>query len=213
MVRQSSTRPNRGATAKVRALAILLAFTFGVLLIGCGTSGRDLREPTAPNTRPRDNLGKLSSDSSLPVISSSMSLKSPAFEPGGKIPSLYTCDGSDISPPFLLSGIPEGTAELLLMITNTTDLVTTNWIVAKIPPTTTSFEAGRPPSAAVQIPTSAGTPNYTGPCPELKSTYDFSLYAFDKPTTLSASSSLNDVADAIASSTRTIALTGTYQRK
>lgn len=198
-------------SSALRALIVVVAL--GTIAMGCGTTGRELREPAAPTSEPRSNVGSLASNSASAAISSSLSLRSPAFEPGGKIPALYTCDGSDISPPFTISGVATGTVELLLMITNTTDLITTNWIVAKIPPSTTKFEAGKAPDGSIQIPTSSGSADYTGPCPEKKAIYDFSLYTFDRPTNLNASSSLNDVANAIATATRTIALTGTYEKK
>jgi hypothetical protein len=37
------------------------------------------------------------------------------FSPGGAIPSEYTCDGADISPPLTWSGLPEGTNSLVLV--------------------------------------------------------------------------------------------------
>ena len=39
-----------------------------------------------------------------------LSLASPAIPPGGEIPSQYTCDGADISPPLRWSGAPDGTS-------------------------------------------------------------------------------------------------------
>jgi len=198
-------------SSALRALVIVLALSG--LALGCGTTGRELREPSADTRSPRSGAGSLTTNSQSAAIGTSLSLRSPAFEPGGKIPALYTCYGSDISPPFTIAGVAPGTVELLLMITNNTDLITTNWIVAKIPPSTTAIDAGKAPSGSIQIPTSSGSGNYTGPCPEKKATYDFSLYTFDRPTNLNASSSLNDVANAIATATRTIALTGIYEKK
>ncbi len=43
-------------------------------------------------------------------------LMSPVIPPGGEIPKVYTCDGSDISPPLQWSGAPAGTASLVLAI-------------------------------------------------------------------------------------------------
>src|SRR5215472_10449686 len=37
-----------------------------------------------------------------------MSLNSPAFQPNGHIPSKYTCEGEDISPPLGWEGVPNG---------------------------------------------------------------------------------------------------------
>jgi hypothetical protein len=43
-------------------------------------------------------------------------LASPAFAPGGQIPSEYTCDGADISPPLSWSGVPPGAKSLILVV-------------------------------------------------------------------------------------------------
>lgn len=41
---------------------------------------------------------------------------SSAFAPGGQIPTEYTCDGADISPPLSWSGVPPGTRSLILVV-------------------------------------------------------------------------------------------------
>mgnify|MGYP000011709471 CR=1 FL=1 len=38
----------------------------------------------------------------------SLKLTSSAFEDQGIMPSYYTCDGKDISPPLAIDGVPEG---------------------------------------------------------------------------------------------------------
>ena len=45
-----------------------------------------------------------------------MTLNSPAFKQDGQIPSKYTCEGADISPPLAWDGVPEGTKSLVLII-------------------------------------------------------------------------------------------------
>ncbi|MGH3042927.1 MAG: YbhB/YbcL family Raf kinase inhibitor-like protein, partial [Gaiellaceae bacterium] len=42
-------------------------------------------------------------------------LTSPAFEHGQPIPRKHTCEGEDVSPPLIWSGVPEGTASLALV--------------------------------------------------------------------------------------------------
>jgi phosphatidylethanolamine-binding protein (PEBP) family uncharacterized protein len=42
----------------------------------------------------------------------SLTLGSPAFAPGGRLPLRFTADGEGVSPPLTWSGIPEGTASL-----------------------------------------------------------------------------------------------------
>ena len=37
-----------------------------------------------------------------------MTLNSPAFQQNGQIPSKYTCEGEDVSPPLAWEGVPDG---------------------------------------------------------------------------------------------------------
>ena len=43
-------------------------------------------------------------------------IKSSAFDHGGAIPTVYTCEGKDISPPLSWSGVPETARSLALVI-------------------------------------------------------------------------------------------------
>jgi phosphatidylethanolamine-binding protein (PEBP) family uncharacterized protein len=43
-----------------------------------------------------------------------MTLNSPAFQPNGHIPSKYTCEGEDVSPPLAWEGVPNGAKSLVL---------------------------------------------------------------------------------------------------
>ena len=45
-----------------------------------------------------------------------LSLTSPAFENGGEIPSVHTCEGKDTSPPLAWSGVPSGAKSLALIV-------------------------------------------------------------------------------------------------
>lgn len=45
-----------------------------------------------------------------------LSLSSPAFAPGGRLPERFTADGEGMSPPLAWSGVPEGTASLALIV-------------------------------------------------------------------------------------------------
>jgi Raf kinase inhibitor-like YbhB/YbcL family protein len=88
-----------------------------------------------------------------------MTLISPAFEQGGQIPSKYTCEGDDISPPLAWEGVPQGTKSLVLIIDDpdapdpkAPQLVWVHWVVYNIPPATNSLpenasKAGLPQGA------------------------------------------------------------------
>jgi phosphatidylethanolamine-binding protein (PEBP) family uncharacterized protein len=45
-----------------------------------------------------------------------MTLSSPAFQQNGRIPSKYTCEGEDVSPPLAWEGVPDGAKSLVLII-------------------------------------------------------------------------------------------------
>ena len=70
-----------------------------------------------------------------------MTLNSPAFKQDGQIPSKYTCEGDDISPPLAWNGVPEGTKSLVLIIDDpdapdpkAPQRVWVHWVVYNIPP-------------------------------------------------------------------------------
>ncbi len=130
-------------------------------------------------------------------------LLSPAFEPDGKIPSKYTCDGdSSLSPPLTISNVPEGTVSLALIMVDP-DIpqaakdargvdVFDHWVVYGIPPGTVEIpEGGTVGSCGVNT---IGKVAYAGPCPPpeyepREHRYVFTLYAlsgsvhFDEPPT------------------------------
>src|SRR5215468_2898816 len=45
-----------------------------------------------------------------------MTLNSPVFKQNGHIPSKYTCEGEDISPPLAWEGVPDDAKSLVLII-------------------------------------------------------------------------------------------------
>ena len=45
-----------------------------------------------------------------------MTLNSPAFKQNGHIPSKYTCEAEDVSPPLAWEGVPNGAKSLVLII-------------------------------------------------------------------------------------------------
>ena len=72
-----------------------------------------------------------------------MTLTSSAFDQAGQIPSKYTCEGDDISPPLAWDGVPRGTKSLVLLIDDpdapdpkAPQLVWVHWVVYNIPPDT-----------------------------------------------------------------------------
>jgi Raf kinase inhibitor-like YbhB/YbcL family protein len=120
-----------------------------------------------------------------------MTLTSPAFEQEGQVPSKYTCEGDDISPPLAWDGVPGGTKSLVLIIDDpdapdpkAPQLVWVHWVVYNIPPDTKSLpenasKAGLPQGAALGQNDFKKTA-YGGPCPPIgRHRYFHKLYALD----------------------------------
>jgi|SRR5579863_5057031 len=121
-------------------------------------------------------------------------LTTPAFAPGGEIPREYTCDGSDISPPLSWSGIPAGTASLVLVVEDpdAPGGVFGHWAAYDIPPDSpglaAGYHAGRPaagPGIGLrEARNDFGRLGYGGPCPPPGGGvhhYHFVLMALNRP--------------------------------
>ena len=117
-------------------------------------------------------------------------LQSGAFSHHGSIPTVYTCEGEDISPPLSWHGVPEGTKTLALIVDDP-DVpdpaapvrVWVHWVVYNIPPSVTEFpERGSEnlPHGVLTGRNDWGRAAYGGPCPPIgEHRYFFKLYALD----------------------------------
>ena len=111
---------------------------------------------------------------------------SPAFEHEGKIPSKYTCDGENISPPLTVSDVPPETKSLALIMDDPdvpkhlrSDGMWDHWVVFNIPASMRDIKEGNEPDGIHGIGT-GGNMNYFGPCPpDREHRYFFKLYALD----------------------------------
>ena len=111
-----------------------------------------------------------------------MKITSFAFQEGGNIPSKFTCDGSDISPPLQITGVPSE-AKSLVLIADDPDAPSglfTHWLIWNIPPQTISISEGSAPKG-VHGTNDFGKPDYKGPCPPPGThRYSFKIYALDR---------------------------------
>jgi Raf kinase inhibitor-like YbhB/YbcL family protein len=129
-------------------------------------------------------------------------LKSPAFQDGGKIPEKYT-EGSKISPPLSWADLPKGTGSLALAITDPDvpaafglPRILVHWMVYNIPSSVTSLAegvspSGKLPSGAKELNNDTATfklpgfydKGYWGPFPpDAVHRYIFTLYALKAPS-------------------------------
>jgi len=118
-------------------------------------------------------------------------LMSPAFAENGSIPSQYTCEGDDISPPLAWSDVPPGTKSLALIMDDPDapdpakpQRVYVHWVVYNIAWTTTKLplNAARSglPVRALHGTNDFNKQTYGGPCPPVgRHRYFFKLYALD----------------------------------
>jgi Raf kinase inhibitor-like YbhB/YbcL family protein len=93
----------------------------------------------------------------------SLSIESPAFANGASIPVLYTCKGTDTSPPLDWSA-PLGAA-LVVDDPDAPGGTYIHWIVIGIAPGAGHMLDGGTPGGGVTLPNSAGGAVYNGPCP------------------------------------------------
>jgi Raf kinase inhibitor-like YbhB/YbcL family protein len=109
-----------------------------------------------------------------------LEIASGAFETGGTIPSRHTCDGENVSPPLSLSGAPEGTRSLALVVDDPDAPVGTftHWLAWGIGSTVNGLGEGQ--AAPREGRNGFGTVGYAGPRPPHgRHRYFFRLHALD----------------------------------
>jgi Raf kinase inhibitor-like YbhB/YbcL family protein len=113
------------------------------------------------------------------AVKTSLTISSPAFAHEGYIPSDYTCEGSGKNPPLEIKGIPQEAKSLALIMEDpdAPGKIFDHWVVWNIPPDENIAEDTTPGTLGRN---SAGTNNYTPPCPPSGThRYFFKIYALD----------------------------------
>lgn len=118
-----------------------------------------------------------------------LQLTSSAFAEGGVIPSKYTCDDKNVSPPLKWSGVP-GTAKSLALIADDPDAPSgtwVHWVVYDVPATVSELPEDVAKTQFIAANARQGLNDfkhlgYGGPCPPAGKPhrYFFKLYALDK---------------------------------
>ncbi|BCA95749.1 hypothetical protein TUM19329_21100 [Legionella antarctica] len=118
-----------------------------------------------------------------PIYAGNFTLESPAFKMNTMIPSQYTCNGDEQSPPLTWNNAPPNTQSFTLVVEDpdASAGVWTHWVLFNIPPAVTELVVGSSvPEGSSHGQNSWGSPNYRGPCPPLGAhRYVFKLYALD----------------------------------
>lgn len=127
----------------------------------------------------------------------SFKLVSSAFIEGGNIPTKYTCEGADSSPPLAWSSAPQGTRSFAIIVDDPDapdpahpKMTYVHWVAYNIPATVTQLAEGAG-KGAMPAGTSDGFNDwkkaaYGGPCPPIgRHRYFFKLHALDTTLDLS----------------------------
>jgi Raf kinase inhibitor-like YbhB/YbcL family protein len=178
-----------------RPAAVIAA---GLALAGCG-GGREAATPPASGA-------------------ATITLRSPAFADGARLPRALSCQGAGRSPALAWRGVPAGARELVLAVEDPDAPGGTfvHWTVFGLPPATRGLPAGgRLPARAASGANSAGGTGWTPPCPppgDKPHHYVFTVYALRRPSGLRAGAAASAVRAALAHPLARGRLTGTYSR-
>ena len=179
------------AATRASTIAVVLACT--TIITACG-SGDD----AAPSTLQKGSI---------------MQLRSRAYVDGGRIPLRYTCDGEDVSPPFTIEGVPEGTVSLALVMDDPDAPGGTwvHWVLYDLDPVARVAEGA---DVGVRGTNSWGALGYGGPCPpEGVHRYITTVYALAGTLGLGEGATKAEVFEAMDGLVITqAAFTGTYHR-
>jgi len=115
-------------------------------------------------------------------------LESSVFSQNGMIPSKYTCDGQDISPPLSWAAVPDGTTSIALIADDPDAPLGTfvHWVLFNLPGDKGELSENVPkektlPEGAAQGINGFRKVGYGGPCPPSGAhRYYFKMYALDK---------------------------------
>ena len=121
----------------------------------------------------------------------SMKLTSTVFVHEAAIPSRYTCDGPNVSPPLVFSNPPSGTKSLALIVADpdapdpkAPKMTWVHWVLYGLPADVTGLREAIPakglPPGTLEGTNDWGRTGYGGPCPPIgRHRYVLTLYALD----------------------------------
>jgi Raf kinase inhibitor-like YbhB/YbcL family protein len=150
-------------------------------------------------------------------------ISSPAFEANREIPSKFTCEGQDVSPPLAWDGVPDETQSFALIMDDpdapdpaAPRRTWVHWVLVDLPANARSLpEAVRAlPPGTVEGVNDWQRTGYGGPCPPVgRHRYFFKLYALDAVLGDLAAVAKGDVERAMEGHVLAKAeLVGTYQK-
>ena len=143
---------------------------------------------------------------------SSMTLTSPAFADGEAIPTRFTCDGENVSPPLAWGDVQGGTQAFVLTVRDPDAGGFVHWILGNIPGDVRELPEGQGDAMGTPGTTSFGSAGWGGPCPPSgEHRYVFTLVALSAP--LAGTGNIADVLDGVEQlGIGRAELTGVYAR-
>ena len=152
----------------------------------------------------------------------SLTIKTPAFDPGQSIPKRYTGEGEDVSPRLEWSEPPSGTKSIALICEDPDAPVGiwVHWVLFNLPPATRTLDEGIPKDRELKNGARHGNNDwkqtgYRGPRPPpgKPHRYFFKVYALDKTLDLAAGATRVQLLDAMKGHTLAEGeVMGTYRR-
>lgn len=132
-----------------------------------------------------------------------LEVRSSAFNDHDLMPERLSKPGGNVSPPLTWSGVPAGTAELVLLVEDPDagDPPFLHWLVTGIDPAATEVPEGRPPARGAEWVNDFGSSGWGGPQPpkgDKPHRYFFRLYATNGPLQLPDRPDVAQVHQAIA---------------
>lgn len=130
-------------------------------------------------------------------------LESEAFDNGEAIPRKYGYKNGNQSPPLKISGVPENTSSLALIMDDPDAMdavgkVWIHWVLWNIDPNTIELKENSIPSNCLEGETDFGEIGYGGPAPPDKEhTYIFKLYALDQKLDVDKDSTKKQIEEAM----------------
>jgi len=200
--------------------------SFAVLSLSVGACAKADKSSGAETTAVITNIGRPQVDTTAAsAAATTLNLSSSAFAANGSIPTKYTCEGADVSPPLAWSGAPSSTKSFALIVEDPDapdpakpTRVVSHWVAYNIPSATTALaenasKTGMPAGSAQGV-NEGNKPSYMGPCPPIGShRYFFKLYALDTVLTGLKSPKKSNLQQAVQKHViDSTQLIGTYQK-
>jgi Raf kinase inhibitor-like YbhB/YbcL family protein len=146
------------------------AMAFAALVVACSKS-ESASTPAGPSAAPGVTVAPLT-------------VTSAAFVANGSIPSKYTCEGENTSPPLVWTDAPASAKSIAIVVDDPDAPSGTfvHWVLYDLPPATKSLPEGQKtaPAGARDGKNDFGTTGWSGPCPPSgRHRYFHKVYALD----------------------------------